>query len=55
MELIKYAFLNGFYYLGTICIQQWYWLIGLVIFIALIHEENRVIEDEFVDEMRDIY
>jgi hypothetical protein len=54
MNLIEYSFKNGFYYLYLVLKSKWYWLLGLVLFVALIYEENRAIEDDFIEEMRDL-
>lgn len=49
-----YSFLNGFILLWELFISQWYWIIGAVLFVLVYLEEGKEINDEFVDDLRDI-
>lgn len=49
-----YSFLNGFILLWELFISQWYWIVGAVLFVLVYLEEGKEINDEFVDDLRDI-
>ena len=49
-----YSFLNRFILLWELFISQWYWIVGAVLFVLVYLEEGKEINDEFVDDLRDI-
>lgn len=54
MEFIWYSIINGLLFLLRLFTQYWYWIIGMVAFIIVYFLISKDINEEYVDDMRDI-
>ncbi len=54
LNFFWYSLVNGLYFVIDLIVQNFFWSFAILIIIMLMFEESRVIEDEFVDEERDL-
>ena len=54
MEFLWYSLINGIYFFILFVWENLYWALGIATFLFLIWQENKVVEDEFVQDMREL-
>ena len=54
MALIWYAFLNGIIFIFSFIFSHIYWLLAVAILVFLYWQEITVVEDEYVQDMREL-
>lgn len=54
MSYLWYGFINGFIFFVNNLTANWFWLLGVVLFILIYVDICHQTVDEFVDDYRDI-